>query len=56
MRDGNGGTLIVEDAHHNVITMTNGRVVIHSMGALEIESNGELTLQGRLVKRLGGPI
>lgn len=53
---GNSGTLIVEDAHHNVITMTNGRMVIHSRGALEIRSDGELTLQGRPVKRVGGPI
>ena len=53
---GNRGTLIVQDAHDNVIVMTNGRVVIHSKGALEIRSDGEMTLQGRLVKRLGGPI
>jgi len=53
---GNSGTLIVEDAHHNVITMTNGRVVIHSKGALEIRSDGETTIQGRPVKRIGGPI
>jgi uncharacterized protein involved in type VI secretion and phage assembly len=53
---GNSGALIVQDASGNVITMTNGRVVIHSKGALEIRSDGEMTLQGRLVKRLGGPI
>ncbi len=53
---GNRGTLIIQDAHNNVISMTNGRVVIHSRGALEIKSDGEMTLQGRLVKRMGGPI
>jgi hypothetical protein len=56
MSGGNRGTLIIEDAHHNVITMTNGRMVIHSKGALEIKSDGELTLQGRLVKRVGREI
>lgn len=53
---GNKGTLIIQDAHDNVVSMTNGRVVIHSKGALEIRSDGEMTLQGRLVKRMGGPV
>ena len=53
---GNSGALIIEDAGGSVITMTNGRMVIHSKGALEIASDGEMVLQGRLVKRLGGPI
>lgn len=53
---GNRGTLIIEDAHGNTISMTNGRMVIHSKGALEVKSDGEMTLQGRLVRRMGGPV
>jgi uncharacterized protein involved in type VI secretion and phage assembly len=53
---GNSGALIIEDAGGNVITLTNGRMVIHSKGALEIRSDGEMMLQNRLVRRVGGPI
>lgn len=53
--NGNQGALIIEDGHGNVITMSNGRVVIKAKGKLEI-SGLEVTLQNRLVRPIGGPI
>jgi uncharacterized protein involved in type VI secretion and phage assembly len=53
--NGNQGSLIIQDAHGNVITMTNGRVVIHALGVLEI-SAASVTIQNRLVRPIGGPI
>jgi uncharacterized protein involved in type VI secretion and phage assembly len=53
---GNLGALIVQDAHGSTIVMTNGQVSIHAKGALAISADGNITLQGRLVKPLGGPI
>jgi uncharacterized protein involved in type VI secretion and phage assembly len=52
---GNMGALIVEDAHGNTITMTNGRVVLHSVGALEIVG-ASVSIMNRIVNPLGGPI
>jgi uncharacterized protein involved in type VI secretion and phage assembly len=52
---GNQGALIIEDGHGNTISMTNGRVVINSKGALEI-TGASVTIQNRLVKPIGGPI
>lgn len=52
---GNQGALIIEDAHGNVITMTNSRVTISSLGSLEI-LGASVTIQNRLVKPIGGPI
>lgn len=52
---GNQGALIIEDAHGSVITMTNGRVTISTMGTLEIRG-ATVTIQNRLVKPIGGPI
>ena len=52
---GNKGALIIEDAHGNTITMTNGRVSIHSQGSLEL-TGASVTIQNRLVRPIGGPI
>lgn len=52
---GNQGALIIEDAHGNVITLSNGRMVIHALGALEI-SGALVTIQNRPVSPFGGPI
>lgn len=53
--NGNQGALIIEDGHGNVVTMTNGRMVIKAIGKLEI-SGAEVTLQNRPVLPIGGPI
>lgn len=53
---GNLGALIVEDAHGNTIVMTNGRLSINAVGALELNAIGTVTINGRLVKPLGGDI
>lgn len=52
---GNQGALIIEDAHGNLITMTNGRVVVNAKGALEI-NGASVTIMNRLVRPIGGPI
>lgn len=52
---GNQGALIIEDAHGNVITMTNGRVVLNARGALEI-SGASVTIMNRPVRPIGGAI
>lgn len=52
---GNRGALIIQDAHGNVISMTNGRVVINAIGALEINA-ASVTIMGRLVRQIGPPI
>jgi len=44
--NGSKGALIIEDAHGNVITMSNGKIVIQSMSLLEIEAQ-TIVLQGR---------
>jgi hypothetical protein len=53
--NGSQGALIIEDAHGNAITLTNGRMVIHAQGMLEI-SGASVTIQNRLVRPIGGPI
>lgn len=54
-QNGNQGALIIEDAHGSVITMTNGRVTIHSQGSLEL-TGASVIIQNRLVRPIGGPI
>jgi uncharacterized protein involved in type VI secretion and phage assembly len=44
--NGSLGALIIEDAHGNVITMSNGKIVIQSVCDLELEAN-KIILQGR---------
>lgn len=53
---GNKGSLILEDAHGNTLVMTNSHVSLTSRGALTIQASGDITIQGRVVRRLGGPI
>lgn len=43
--NGSKGALVIEDAHGNIITMSNGKIVIKSVGILEIEAP-TITLQG----------
>lgn len=53
--DGNHGALIVQDAHGNVITMTNGVMTINANGHLNINARS-LNIMGRPVNPLGGSI
>jgi uncharacterized protein involved in type VI secretion and phage assembly len=52
---GSLGALIVEDAHGNRITMSNGQIRIHSIGVLQLEGFS-ITLNGRVVAPNGNPI
>ena len=52
---GNKGALIVEDAHGNTITMTNGIVTIFSRGHLDIKAS-TMTIMNRVVNPVGGVI
>ena len=53
---GNQGALIIQDANGNVVTMTNGRVVIHSRGVLQLLADGDVHIGTRLVRKIGPPI
>jgi uncharacterized protein involved in type VI secretion and phage assembly len=53
--NGNKGALIIEDAHGNVITLTNGLVSIHSEGHVDLSAN-TMNIMGRPVRSIGGPI
>jgi phage baseplate assembly protein V len=52
---GNHGALIIEDAHGNAITMTNGVITIFSRGHLDIRAS-TMTIMNRVVSPLGGVI
>lgn len=56
---GSFGALIIEDAHGNRITLSNGKIQIHSVGVLEIDAP-VITLGGPGYKRVvvpnGNPI
>ncbi|TGD76178.1 hypothetical protein E4634_01115 [Mangrovimicrobium sediminis] len=52
---GNYGALIIEDAHGNVITMTNGVMTISAVGVLNIDAP-LVNIMGRPVNPLGGAI
>jgi uncharacterized protein involved in type VI secretion and phage assembly len=43
--NGSKGALVIEDAHGNTISMSNGKIVIKSVGILELEAPA-ITLQG----------
>src|SRR5262245_52988315 len=45
-KNGNKGALMIEDAHGNVIMLSNGKIVIQSVSVLEIEAQ-TIVLQGR---------
>jgi uncharacterized protein involved in type VI secretion and phage assembly len=51
---GSKGALVIEDAHGNTISMSNGKIVIKSVGALEIDAP-LITLQGPGYKRVITP-
>jgi len=36
---GNRGALVIEDAHHNQIVLTNGKITIRARGVLELSGN-----------------
>jgi uncharacterized protein involved in type VI secretion and phage assembly len=52
---GSLGALVIEDAHGNTITMSNGKITIRSQGVLELTSP-HITLNGRIVAPNGNPI
>ena len=52
---GSMGALVIEDAHGNAITMSNGKITIRSQGVLELTSP-HITLNGRVVVPSGNPI
>jgi hypothetical protein len=49
------GALIIEDAHGNRITMSNGQIQVKSTCVLALEGS-TLTLNGRVVVPNGNPI
>jgi uncharacterized protein involved in type VI secretion and phage assembly len=51
---GSSGALVIEDAHGNRITLSNGKIVIKSVGVLEIDAP-TITLQGPGYKRVVSP-
>jgi uncharacterized protein involved in type VI secretion and phage assembly len=52
---GSLGALVIEDAHGNAITLSNGKITIRSQGVLELTSP-HITLNGRIVVPSGNPI
>ncbi|MGA8432346.1 MAG: phage baseplate assembly protein V [Candidatus Sulfotelmatobacter sp.] len=52
---GSMGALVIEDAHGNAITMSNGKITIRSQGVLELTAPN-ITLNGRVVAPNGNPI
>jgi uncharacterized protein involved in type VI secretion and phage assembly len=52
---GNRGALIIEDGHGNTIVMTNGHLGITAVGRMSVVAL-DLSLQGRVVRPVGGPI
>jgi len=52
---GSLGALVIEDAHGNAITLSNGKITIRSMGVLELLAPN-ITLNGRVVAPSGNPI
>lgn len=51
---GSKGALVIEDAHGNTITMSNGKIVIKSVAVLEIDAP-LISLQGPGYKRVISP-
>jgi uncharacterized protein involved in type VI secretion and phage assembly len=52
---GNRGALIIEDGHGNTIMLANGHLSITAVGRMSITAL-DLSLQGRVVRPVGGPI
>ncbi|PWT94159.1 MAG: hypothetical protein C5B55_03150 [Blastocatellia bacterium] len=53
--NGSKGALVIEDAHGNVVTMSNGKIVLKSVGLLEIRAP-VVTINGRVVSPNSNPI
>jgi len=53
--NGSKGALVVEDAHGNIVTMSNGKMVVKSVGLLQIEAP-VVTINGRVVSPNSNPI
>jgi len=54
-RRGSEGPLVIEDAHGNTISMSNGKIVIKSAGVVEIKG-AMITINGRVVAPNANPI
>jgi phage baseplate assembly protein V len=52
---GDRGALIVEDAHGNRVTLSNGKIAIHSIALLELKG-AIVTINGRVVQPSPNPI
>jgi len=52
---GSLGALVIEDAHGNKITLSNGKISIEAVGVLEMKA-GIVTINGRVVVPSGNPI
>jgi len=52
---GSKGALVIEDAHGNVITMSNGKITIQSKGLLELQGK-VVRINGRVVSPTPNPI
>jgi len=52
---GSLGALVIEDAHGNKITLSNGKISIEAIGVLEMKA-GIVTINGRVVVPSGNPI
>ena len=52
---GGKGGLVIEDAHGNTISMSNGKIVIKSVGVVEIKG-ATITINGRVVAPNANPI
>lgn len=53
--NGSKGALVIEDAHGNIVTMSNGKIAIKSVGLLQIEAP-VVTINGRVVSPNSNPI
>lgn len=53
--NGDQGALIIEDAHGNTITLSNGKIAIHAVALLEI-TGAIVTINGRVVQPGPNPI
>lgn len=53
--NGSKGALVIEDAHGNMITMSNGKIAIKSVGLLELNAP-VVTINGRVVSPNSNPI
>ena len=49
------GTVVIEDAYGNTITLTNGKITIKSVGLLELKA-ASITVNGRVVLPSADPI